>query len=120
MKRRPNEPVPPVTRMTLPSRSRLCGAKRPKACDSVNQVASIWPAPDKETANHVSRLMAAMNRRRLLLALALLAAPDGALAEERKKGGGETFIQIQTLTATVIRPDGRRGVMTVESGVDVP
>lgn len=50
----------------------------------------------------------------------LALAPAAAVAEERKKGGGETFIQIQTLTATVIRPDGRRGVMTVETGVDVP
>ena len=64
--------------------------------------------------------MAPMNRRRLFLCLALLAAPAIGLAEERKKGGGETFIQIQTLTATVIRPDGRRGVMTVEAGVDAP
>ncbi|MBS0410538.1 MAG: hypothetical protein JSR86_11530 [Proteobacteria bacterium] len=63
-----------------------------------------------------------MRVRPLLAALALvavsLAAP--AHAEERKKGGGETFIQLQTLTATVIRVDGRRGVMTVDAGVDVP
>src|SRR3569832_709246 len=62
----------------------------------------------------------ALDRRRLLLALGLLAAPTAGLAEERKKGGGETFIQIQTLPATVIRTAGRRGVMPVESGVDVP
>jgi len=65
-----------------------------------------------------------MDRRRLLLALGLLAAVSGAArAEERgerKKGGGATFIQIQTLTATIIRVDGRRGVMTVESGLDIP
>ena len=39
-------------------------------------------------------------------------------------GGGssavETYVQIQTLTATIIRSDGRRGVMTVEMGVDAP
>ena len=65
-----------------------------------------------------------MRRRQIIAALpvllgALAFAPDLA-AEERKKGGGETFIQLQTLTATVIRADGRRGVMTVEAGVDVP
>jgi hypothetical protein len=66
-----------------------------------------------------------MRRRLLIAALALTAwswaAMAGAVhAEERKKGGGETFIQLQTLTATVIRVDGRRGVMTVDAGIDVP
>ncbi|HEX7761825.1 MAG TPA: hypothetical protein VF459_20120 [Caulobacteraceae bacterium] len=61
-----------------------------------------------------------MRRRRFIVVLSLLAATPGLAAEERKKGGGETFIQLQTLTATVIRSDGRRGVMTVEAGVDVP
>ena len=68
-----------------------------------------------------------MNRR-LALAAAVL-APIGALAPalaraqpkaQRKKGGGESFIQMDTLSATVNRADGRRGVMTVEAGVDVP
>jgi hypothetical protein len=64
------------------------------------------------------------NRRRWIvagLALALL-APGLAAAQEqnqRKKGGGASFIQLDTLTATVLRLDGRRGVMTVEVGVDV-
>lgn len=61
---------------------------------------------------------------RPLLALALIAAlaPGGAFASgpEKKKGGGLTFIQLNTLTSTVIRPDGRRGVLTVETGIDVP
>lgn len=37
-------------------------------------------------------------------------------------GGGSqnTFVRFPTVTATVIRTDGRRGVMTVETGVDVP
>ncbi len=62
-----------------------------------------------------------MNRRGLFVAaLALAATPALALAEERKKGGGESFIQLDTLTANVTRPNGRRGVMTVEVGVDVP
>lgn len=61
---------------------------------------------------------------RPLLALALIAAlaPGAADAAgtEKKKGGGLTFIQLNTLTSTVIRPDGRRGVLTVETGIDVP
>ncbi len=59
--------------------------------------------------------------RRLLIAAfaaALLAPP--ARAEEKKKGGGLSFIAFPTLTATVMRPDGRRGVLTVEAGIDVP
>src|SRR5690606_27808129 len=39
---------------------------------------------------------------------------------ERKKGGGPSFIQLPTLTASVMRPNGRRGVLTVEAGLDVP
>jgi hypothetical protein len=63
-----------------------------------------------------------MTRRGLIVAvsgLALLPALAHA-AEERKKGGGASFIQLQTLTVTLMRADGRRGVMTVEVGLDVP
>ena len=65
-------------------------------------------------------------RRRLVLALiALAAAPAGlALASEgepkKKKTGGETFLGVQTLTAYTVKPGGRRGVMTVDCGLDVP
>ncbi|MGH6955564.1 MAG: hypothetical protein ACREEW_02740 [Caulobacteraceae bacterium] len=65
-----------------------------------------------------------MNRRFVLAAapaLALVLAPALALAQdERKKGGGASFIQLETIAATLFRPDGRRGVMTVEVGIDVP
>ena len=63
-----------------------------------------------------------MNRR-LALAAALVLAPALARAQEkaqRKRGGGDSFIQLDTLSATVNRSNGRRGVMTVEAGVDVP
>ena len=61
-----------------------------------------------------------MNRRGLIVAaLALAALPALARADERKKGGGASFIQMDTLAATIVRADGRRGVMTVEVGVDV-
>jgi hypothetical protein len=59
--------------------------------------------------------------RRALIALALALAPALARSQDqRKKGGGASYIQLDTLTATIIRPDGRRGVMTVEVGVDIP
>jgi flagellar basal body-associated protein FliL len=38
---------------------------------------------------------------------------------EKKKGGGESFLQFPTLTASLTRPGGRRGVLTVEAGLDV-
>jgi hypothetical protein len=62
-------------------------------------------------------------RRHLLLALVLLtlapaAVPSAALAADKKKGGGESYVQFPTLTAAIIRPDGRRGVLTVEAGID--
>lgn len=63
-----------------------------------------------------------MNRRAILALAAFTAVPPGAaLASgggEKKKGGGSSYIQLPTTTATVVRPDGRRGVMTVETGVD--
>jgi hypothetical protein len=64
-----------------------------------------------------------MIRRRQILAFAaaaLVAGPALASGEQKKKGGGLSFIQLETLTATVFKADGRRGVMTVDIGVDVP
>lgn len=67
--------------------------------------------------------------RRLLIASALACAlPAAARAsgggekkEEDEKGGAKSsFIQLPLLTATVIRPTGRRGVLTVEVGLDIP
>jgi len=39
---------------------------------------------------------------------------------QKKKGGGLSYVQFDTLTATIFRPDGRRGVMTVDIGIDAP
>ena len=66
-----------------------------------------------------------MSRRRRLLrfgiAAALLACATATHAgEERKKGGGLSFTQFRALTATVVRPDGSRGVLSAEAGIDVP
>ena len=47
--RRPKEPVPPVTRMTLPSRSRLVGENRPKGDQATGQESvAHWPLLDAE------------------------------------------------------------------------
>ena len=71
-------------------------------------------------------------RRRLLLALAACAlvapaigAPTLAQAgEDKKKKDGpaldDSYVQINTLTAFTIRADGRRGVMSVDCGLDIP
>jgi hypothetical protein len=64
-----------------------------------------------------------MNRRLFLMfAAPALLAPAAALGQEaqKKKGGGISFIQLQTLTATILKGDGRRGVLTVDAGIDVP
>jgi hypothetical protein len=65
-----------------------------------------------------------LDRRRLIAALVLagLAAPSAAVAQanEKKKGGGIGFIQFPALTATIVKTNGRRGVLTVDAGVDVP
>jgi hypothetical protein len=62
-----------------------------------------------------------MDRRALLAAPLVLAAATPALAGG---GGGSTastggYLRYPTITATTMRSDGRRGVMTVETGVDV-
>ena len=64
-----------------------------------------------------------MHRRALLAApLALAATP--ALAGGGGGGGGSastsSYLRFPTVTATTERPGGRHGVMTVETGVDVP
>jgi hypothetical protein len=68
-------------------------------------------------------------RRRLVLAFAIAAAALAAAApsafagedeKKKKKTGGETFLQLDTLTAYTVKPGGRRGVMTVDCGLDIP
>ena len=69
-----------------------------------------------------------MDRRQLFslapLAGAVLAAAAVAPAQASGSSGGgkpaNAYIRFGTITATIIRPDGRRGVMTVETGLDVP
>jgi hypothetical protein len=64
-----------------------------------------------------------VRRRELLVALAVTAAPAPLYAAEgdkKKKSGGLTYIPIDTLTGTTTKASGRRGVLTVECGLDVP
>ena len=56
-----------------------------------------------------------MDRRNLL----------GLKTQPLKTGGGgaagqAAYLRLPTITASIIRPDGRRGVMTVETGIDTP
>lgn len=63
-----------------------------------------------------------MRRRELLSALALLPFLAGPVlaGEGKSKTGGVGYIRLPTLTATIVRSDGRRGVLSVEAGVDTP
>lgn len=64
-----------------------------------------------------------MDRRRLFVLAGLLAIAPHAAAraeEKKKKSGGESYLPIDTLTGTTIRANGKRGVLTVECGLDVP
>ncbi|CAN5425987.1 hypothetical protein BH09PSE1_BH09PSE1_18930 [soil metagenome] len=54
-----------------------------------------------------------------LLALAAT-APASASSEGGEKVPKGSYLPFGTITSTIIRPDGRRGVMTVETGLDVP
>jgi len=64
-------------------------------------------------------------RRRDLLVLGLLplalAGGRAAAAEgEKKKAGGASYLPIHTLTGAIHKSGGRRGVLTVDCGIDVP
>ena len=65
-----------------------------------------------------------MRRRHILIALAAFAAAplSGAFAEG--EGGGKKakppYLQLKTVAVSIIRASGRRGVLTVEVGLDVP
>lgn len=62
-----------------------------------------------------------MDRRRLFLTAASLAAlPVLARAETKKKSGGGSYLAMETLLGTTVRPGGARGVLSVDCGLDVP
>ena len=62
-----------------------------------------------------------MDRRQLIaLVLSGLALASAAHASPEKSGGGKGgYLSMPTATATVLRRDGRRGVLTVETGLDI-
>lgn len=64
-----------------------------------------------------------MDRRRFALAAALALMPAVAAASgagaDKKKGGGESYLQLEGVSVSIVRRDGRRGVMTIECGLDV-
>jgi hypothetical protein len=62
-------------------------------------------------------------RRRTLVALLLLGAPVlGAAAdrERERKSGGSSYVYVQALRGAMVKDTGRRRVLSVECGVDVP
>jgi hypothetical protein len=67
-------------------------------------------------------------RRRDLFGLIALAALPGMLSatgahasgEAKKRTGGENYVSFNTLTGTMNRGGGRRGILTVDCGLDVP
>ncbi|WP_395944158.1 Tat pathway signal protein [Brevundimonas sp.] len=64
--------------------------------------------------------------RRALLGLAVVAtaaASTPVSASSSESGGGasaETYFRLPVVTASIIHADGRRGVLSIETGVDVP
>jgi len=64
-----------------------------------------------------------MKRRDILtLSLALAAVPAVAAASGPSSGSAAqpSYTRFGSLTATLVRPGGRRGVLSVEAGIDVP
>ncbi|MET0274539.1 MAG: Tat pathway signal protein [Phenylobacterium sp.] len=63
-------------------------------------------------------------RRRHLVALLMLACAAPAAASEKpeakKTKGGASYLPMSTLTGATNKPGGRRGVLTVDCGLDVP
>lgn len=61
-----------------------------------------------------------MQRRAFLLSAAAAVASPALASEPRRRSGGQTFVQLPSLTANVRGGGGRRGILTVDVGLDVP
>ena len=64
----------------------------------------------------------AMRRRLLLIALTLAAMAPAGLSRAQEGGGQrklQPYLPMDAVAVGIVRPDGRRGVLTVEVGVDV-
>jgi hypothetical protein len=64
-----------------------------------------------------------MRRRELLILIALAGAlPAAAMAADekaKKKSGGENYIPLNPITATTNKAGGRRGVLSVDCGLQI-
>ena len=58
-------------------------------------------------------------RRLAVVAVLALTAAAPALAKDASKQNTATYTSFDALTATIRRPDGRRGVLTIQAGLDV-
>ena len=61
-----------------------------------------------------------MRRIATLLLVLILAAPAAAGAAGGDKKSQSPYLQLPSVAASVLRGGGRRGVMTVEVGIDAP
>jgi hypothetical protein len=61
-----------------------------------------------------------MRRRSVLFAAALLLAAAPARANEGASRDDAPYLAMETMTATILHADGRRGVLTVDCGIDAP
>lgn len=64
-------------------------------------------------------------QRRALFGLAVAATAAAATAPARASSGGgaasaDTYVRLPIVTASILHADGRRGVLSVETGVDAP
>ena len=64
----------------------------------------------------------AMQRRHAIALFAVLASPGllAAGAKEEKPAASGSYVILNSLNATIRRSNGRRGVLTVQAGLDVP
>jgi hypothetical protein len=62
-----------------------------------------------------------MDRRTALAAAvaAAAAASSAHAAGKKAETGGVTYVQVKAISATIMRRDGSRGVITVECGIDI-
>ena len=60
-----------------------------------------------------------MDRRALLLAPLALAATPALASGKKAAASGETYFRYPTTTANTFQANGRRGVLTIETGVDI-
>ena len=63
-------------------------------------------------------------KRRALLGLAVVATAVASTSARASSGGAapsaDTYVRLPVITASILQANGRRGVLTIETGVDVP